>query len=121
KNLKSWKRSHERGARSTGKRNGRKLQPWRDNEKWKGDADNDELPKWQRESETPKWRRNQKWKETPPGQVPKWQRTEKWKNEFCVEDECPQADANGITGRVCDDSCADGVPYGTLGCEANDG
>ena len=54
KNLKSWKRSHARGARSAGKRKGRKLQPWRDNEKWKGDADNDELPKWQRETETPK-------------------------------------------------------------------
>ena len=39
----------------------------------------------------------------------------------CDDDDCPAVDADGITGRVCDDSCEDGVPYGTLGCEANDG
>ena len=39
----------------------------------------------------------------------------------CDEDECPHTNSNGIRGRVCDDSCADGIPYGTLGCAARDG
>ena len=39
----------------------------------------------------------------------------------CDEDDCPHTNSNGIRGRVCDYSCADGVPYGTFGCGARDG
>ena len=39
----------------------------------------------------------------------------------CDEDGCPHTNSDGRRGRVCDDSCADGVPYGTFGCGARDG
>ena len=39
----------------------------------------------------------------------------------CDEDDCPHTNSDGRRGRVCDDSCADGVPYGTFGCGARDG
>ena len=39
----------------------------------------------------------------------------------CDEDDCPTTYSNGLTGRVCDESCADGDPYGTNGCSAVDG
>lgn len=29
-----------------------------------------------------RWQVEEKWKNSPPGQVPKWQREEKWKNNL---------------------------------------
>ena len=39
----------------------------------------------------------------------------------CDEEECPHMNSNGFRGRVCDPSCADGVPFGTNGCGAREG
>ncbi len=36
-------------------------------------------------------------------------------------DECTYTSINGTRGRVCDATCEDGVPYGTLGCGAKSG
>ena len=37
------------------------------------------------------------------------------------DEECPYTNSNGFRGRVCDPSCADGVPFGTNGCGAREG
>ena len=39
----------------------------------------------------------------------------------CDQDDCPAAFKSGLAGRVCDESCSDGDPYGTNGCGAADG
>ena len=39
----------------------------------------------------------------------------------CDEVDCPHTNSNGFRGRVCDPSCADGVPFGTNGCGAREG
>ena len=41
--------------------------------------------------------------------------------DSCDEVDCPHTNSNGFRGRVCDPSCADGIPYGTNGCNARDG
>ena len=41
--------------------------------------------------------------------------------EFCDEEGCPRINNDGLRGRVCDPSCADGDPYGTNGCGARQG
>eukprot|EP00904_Undaria_pinnatifida_P010718 jgi/Undpi1/6777/HiC_scaffold_21.g09255.m2 len=111
---------------SHGKRKKRKLQAWRENEKWKTTTKWQEVEKWRQDNDEsdgdiPKWRRQEKWKYTDGDEEPKWRQQEKWKNNFCDEDECPITYSNGLTGRVCDESCADGDPYGTNGCSAVDG
>lgn len=40
--------------------------------------------------------------------------------ETC-EEGCDFTSADGTTGRVCDETCEDGNPYGTHGCEAAQG
>ena len=39
----------------------------------------------------------------------------------CDEMECPYTNSVGFRGRVCDPSCADGVPFGTNGCGTREG
>ena len=41
--------------------------------------------------------------------------------ESCDEEECPYTNSIGFRGRVCDPSCADGIPFGTNGCGTRDG
>ena len=41
--------------------------------------------------------------------------------DSCDEVDCPHTNSNGFRGRACDPSCADGIPYGTNGCNARDG
>lgn len=39
----------------------------------------------------------------------------------CDEEGCPYTSKDGTRGRVCDETCKDGDPYGTLGCRAKKG
>ncbi|CAM9350086.1 unnamed protein product [Scytosiphon promiscuus] len=74
--------------------------------------------------EQPKWQANQKWRK-----LSKW----KWiydgsdassfANVGCNRcmDSCQYTSKDGTRGRVCDNTCEDGVPYGSLGCGAKSG
>lgn len=41
--------------------------------------------------------------------------------DTCDVDECPRINSNGLRGRICDATCADGIPNGTNGCNAREG
>ncbi|CAN0456913.1 unnamed protein product [Ascophyllum nodosum] len=45
---------------------------------------------------------------------------EDWETESCL-DGCTYTSTDGTSGRVCDVSCQNGVPFGLFGCSTNDG
>lgn len=41
--------------------------------------------------------------------------------QYSCHDDCETTYTSGRTGRVCDATCEDGYPYGSLGCGAKEG